>query len=162
MIFPGQARLNKVNDREGTLWICTKVGLNRYNPGTDNFQRFTKGKNGLRGNNINDCHEDVKGRFWVSTEDGGLHLFDRESGIFTPVTQAQGLPSGAIRAIQEDDRGRLWLSSDMGLYLFDANNRKVLDHYSEKDGLQADRFSVFANSALKSREGGPLLLRPFK
>ncbi len=144
---------NLVNDREGTLWICTKVGLNRYNPGTENFQRFTKGKNGLQGNNINDCHEDVKGRFWVSTEDGGLHLLDRESGIFTPVTQAQGLLSGAIRAIQEDDRGRLWLSSDMGLYLFDANNRKVLDHYSEKDGLQADRFSVFANSALKSREG---------
>jgi hypothetical protein len=41
----------------------------------------------------------------------------------------------------------------MGLYLFDANNRKVLEHYSEKDGLQADRFSIFANSALKSQEG---------
>ncbi len=145
--------LNLVEDHKGTLWISTKVGLNRYDPATDTFQRFIRGKNGLRGNNINDCHEDKKGRFWVSTEDAGLHLLDRETGVFTPVTQAQGLPSGAIRAIQEDDRGWLWLSSDKGLYLFDTKDRRVLEHYSAKDGLQGDRFSVFATSALKSREG---------
>ncbi len=144
---------NPVEDREGTLWIPTKAGLNRYNPVTETFHRFIKGENGLRGNNINDCHEDATGCFWVSTEDGGLHLLDRKSGVFTPVTEAQGLPSRAIRAILEDDRGRLWLSSDKGLYLFDTKDQKVLDHYSEKDGLQGDRFSVFAASALKSREG---------
>ncbi len=144
---------NLVEDREGTLWICTKLGLNSYNPATETFHRFIKGKTGLRGNNINDCHEDAKGCFWVSTEDGGLHLFDKKNGMFTPVTAVQGLPARAIRAIQEDDRGRLWLSSDKGLYVFDTKAWKVLDHYSAKDGLQGDRFSVFATSALKSREG---------
>lgn len=145
--------VNLVEDREGTLWVSTKVGLNRYNPVTKTFDRFMKGKDGLRGNNINDCHEDATGRFWVSTEDGGLHLLDRKNGGVTPVTQEQGLPYGAIRAILEDNRGRLWLSSDKGLYLFDTKDRKVLAHYSAKDGLQGDRFSVYATSALKSREG---------
>ncbi|MGD9824207.1 two-component regulator propeller domain-containing protein [Desulfobacter sp.] len=144
---------NLLEDQTGILWISTRNGLNRYNRATETFHRFMKGKNGLRGNNINDCHEDATGRFWVSTEDGGLHLLDRKSGVFTPVTEVQGLPSRAIRAILEDDRGRLWLSSDKGLYLFDTKDQKVLDHYSEKDGLQGDRFSVFATSALKSREG---------
>nr|WP_320191798.1 two-component regulator propeller domain-containing protein [uncultured Desulfobacter sp.] len=145
--------LTLVEDQNGTLWICTKGGLNYYDRGTDTFYRFMQGENGLRGNNINDCHEDVKGRFWVSTEDGGLHLLDRKSGVFTPLTEAQGLPPRAIRAIQEDHKGRLWLSSDNGLYLFDPKTQKVLDHYSEKDGLQGDRFSVFPTSALRSREG---------
>lgn len=145
--------VNLVEDRKGTLWVCTNVGLSRYNPVTRTFDRFMKGKNGLRGNNINDCHEDAKGRFWVSTEDGGLHLLDRKSGGGTPVTQEQGLPDRAIRAILEDDKGRLWLSSDKGLYLFDTKNRKVLSHYSAKDGLQGDRFSVYATNALKSRGG---------
>ena len=144
--------LNLIQDRQGTLWICTKAGLNRYDRDTGTFHRFTAGKNGLRGNNINDCHEDAKGRFWVSTEDGGLHLLDRKSGVFTPVTTEQGLPADSIRAIQ-DDRGRLWLSSDNGLYIFDTKKRQVVGHYSVKDGLQGDRFSVFATSALKTRTG---------
>ena len=145
--------VNLVEDREGTLWVSTKVGLNRYNRATNTFDRFMKGTDGLLGNNINDCHEDAKGRFWVTTEDGGLHLLDRESGVFTPVTEAQGLPSVSIRAILEDDRERLWLSSDKGLYVFDPKDRQVLSHYSAKDGLQGDRFSVYATSALKNREG---------
>jgi signal transduction histidine kinase/ligand-binding sensor domain-containing protein len=144
---------NLVEDRHGILWVCTKMGLNRYIPATDTFKRFIKGNTGLRGNNINDCHEDAKGRFWVSTEDGGLHLLDRKRGVFTPMTEAQALPANAIRAIQEDDRGRLWLSSDKGIYLFDTKERKLLDHFSAKDGLQGSRFSIFATSALKSRDG---------
>ncbi|MCG8551377.1 MAG: ATP-binding protein, partial [Desulfobacterales bacterium] len=144
---------NLVGDQKGRLWICTTSGLNCYNRDKDTFRRFPKGKNGLQGDNINDCHEDKKGRFWVSTEDGGLHLLNRTSGVFKPLTQVRGLPSRAIRAIQEDNRGRLWLSSDKGLYLFDPKTLNVVDHYSEKDGLQGDRFSVFTTSALKSSEG---------
>ncbi len=144
---------NLFQGRDGTLWIPTKAGLNRFDRKTETFETFRKGNGGLKGDSINECFEDSFGNFWVSTEDGGLHLFDLKKTLFTPVTKDQGLDTLAVRAILEDGVGRLWLGSDKGLFVFDIKARKVTDRFRARDGVQGDKFSIFATAALKTRNG---------
>ena len=69
------------------------------------------------------------------------------------MTKAQGLATLAVRAILEDGQGRLWLGSDMGLFVFDIKRGKVTERFRARDGLQGDKFSIFATAALKTRNG---------
>jgi signal transduction histidine kinase len=89
----------------------------------------------------------------VSTEDGGLHLFDKNREKFTVYSEKQGLTTRAIRSILEDNEGNLWLSSDAGIFVFNIKKRHVIDAYTVKDGLQGNKFSLFAKSALKNKKG---------
>ncbi|MCP4720292.1 MAG: histidine kinase [Desulfobacteraceae bacterium] len=147
---------NLFQDNEGTIWVPTKTGLNRFNRIDETFKHFKKepgSPDGLQGNNINDCYVDSFDNFWVSTEDGSLHLFNKNTKKFTVYNQNHGLTAKAIRAILEDTNGNLWLSSNQGLFVFNIKEKKVIDTYTVKDGLQGNKFSLFAKSALKTKNG---------
>jgi len=147
---------NLFQEEDGSLWIPTKAGLDRFNRTDETFEHFRKepgNPDGLRGNNINDCYVDSLGNFWVSTEDGGLHLFDKDRQKFTVYNQNQGLTAKAIRSILEDENGNLWLSSNEGIFVFNIKTKQVIENYTANDGLQGNKFSLFAKSALKTKNG---------
>ncbi|MCP4117597.1 MAG: histidine kinase [Desulfobacteraceae bacterium] len=147
---------NLFQDNEGTLWIPTKAGLNRFRRAGETFDHFEKeagNPDSLQGNSISDCYVDSFDNFWVSTEDGGLHLFDRNREKFTAYGRKQGFTTRTIRAILEDDKGNLWLSSNAGIFVFNIKKKQVVEAYTARDGLQGTQFSLFAKSALKTKEG---------
>jgi PAS domain S-box-containing protein len=59
--------------------------------------------------------EDAKGRIWVGTERGWLHLFERDAGGFVRYRFPSDVAGGsAILALQEDRRGRIWVGTYRG------------------------------------------------
>jgi len=128
-------------DRNGTIWIGTfdphsphteptSGGLNRYDPGTDGFIRYLHDpddEHSLISNLVRGLYEDSRGRFWVGTWEGGLHLMDRTTGTFTrfrfdptrpswatePMAHGDSIEVG-ISFVHEDRQGIYWIGSVFG------------------------------------------------
>ncbi|MCO6493645.1 MAG: hypothetical protein J5I98_34815, partial [Phaeodactylibacter sp.] len=117
-------------DKQGTLWVATGAvpwgpyhgGLNRYDPGTDSFIRYTfdyRDSTSLWTNAVQGLLEDSRGNFWVTTT-AGLQKMDRKAGTFehmhyhphkphAPGAAEQTMP-GAF-SLLEDKNGGLWIGT---------------------------------------------------
>lgn len=90
-------------EKQGTLWIgtggparTTEGGLNRFNLKTETFTRYLHepgNTSTLIDNRVWGLCEDNEGNFWVGSWSDGLHLMDRETGIFTRLTHNPNKPN---------------------------------------------------------------------
>lgn len=96
-------------------------------------------------------HEDKKNNFWIGTQEGGLLLFDRNTGKYKRYTTTDGLPGNTILRMLEDSAGNLWLSTYNGICRFNPQT-KTSRNFSNSDGLQSNQFSFNAGLALSSGE----------
>jgi signal transduction histidine kinase/ligand-binding sensor domain-containing protein/DNA-binding response OmpR family regulator len=140
-----QSLQSMTEDQEGVLWGGNYTTLIRI----DREQKqhvFYK-----LGSPVRCLHEDRNGQFWVGTQEGGLLLFDRNTGRYKRFTTADGLPSNTILRILEDAHGNLWLSTYNGISEFELRERKFRN-FSLSDGLQSTQFSFNAGITLSSGE----------
>ena len=117
---------------DGSIWILTADGLNRWQNGhvtvygkpsgpgqnrrTDQREPITNSRavevanSGLQGA-VYSLGQDDRGRLWAGTSEGAFY-FDR--GRFE---QVPGVPGGNISSIAGDGHGKVWISSlDQGLF----------------------------------------------
>ncbi len=116
-------------DRQGFLWLGTKVGLNRYDGydfkiyAHDPYNPDTLAKGFVRV-----VLEDRGGALWIGTYDGGLDRFDPATETFTHYRHDPADPSSLtnddVRAIFEDRAGTLWVGTRRGgLNRFEPESR---------------------------------------
>ncbi|NOT37688.1 MAG: hypothetical protein HOP11_09965 [Saprospiraceae bacterium] len=74
--LPSQTVYNALEDRNGFLWICTDVGVSRFDG--VRFTNFTT-EDGLGENEILELHEDHKGRIWFMPFYGKLSYWKNDS-----------------------------------------------------------------------------------
>jgi len=70
-------------DKAGFMWFCTTNGLQRFDG--RNYKTFynqTKNKNSLPGDDVNDIVQDKFDRFWISTMETGLSIYDEANNEF--------------------------------------------------------------------------------
>jgi len=134
-------------DRAGTIWVGSEGGFSRFDPATGIFTTYFEPLTGL--DIIMSIYEDSAGRMWVGTFNGGLHLFDRESGTSRPFTQKHGLAHDSVYNILEDEQGRLWLATGNGVSRFDPQTESFRT-YGIEDGLQTHQF---AGAAIRTAAG---------
>ncbi|MBX2922274.1 MAG: response regulator [Chitinophagaceae bacterium] len=103
------------------------------------------------GYTIRCIYEDKAKNFWIGTQEGGLLLFNRQTGDFARYSVADGLPGNTILRILEDRNGSLWLSTYNGISRFDPS-KKAFRNFSISDGLQSNQFSFNAGLALSTGE----------
>ena len=66
-------------DHNGTLWVATNDGLNRFDPATGRFTVY-KPDPPKRIVDYLELVEDQKGALWLGTDSSGLHRFDPATG----------------------------------------------------------------------------------
>ncbi|UYQ95834.1 response regulator [Chitinophaga horti] len=130
-------------DSKGVLWGGNYNALIRIDRGKKQHQFYSINQP------VRAIHETRKGEFWLGTQGAGLLLFDRSTGKYKQYTTADGLPSNTVLRMLEDRQGNLWLSTYNGLARFNPVT-KMVDHYSQEDGLQSNQFSFNAACALSS------------
>ena len=100
-------------DREGSVWVGTKHGLNQFWDGR--VIPFTVSE-GLPSNDAGPVMEDGAGSgAWVGTLGAGLSRFDGRG--FTTLTTAAGLASDTILSLAAGKDAELWVGTDKGISL---------------------------------------------
>ncbi len=97
---------------DGVLWLGTAAGLVRYLPDADIATLFVLSENSPGDNAIAALHLDSRGRLWVGTVAGALHVFDPRRERFRSQIPARG-----ILSVLEDGQGRLWAAGARGRLL---------------------------------------------
>ena len=132
-------------DREGNLWGGNYSSLIRIDRVHKHHRVFPMDYT------VRSLHEDESGQFWVGTQEGGLLLFDRQSGKYRRFTTAEGLPDNTVLRILEDPHGNLWMSTYNGLSEYQQKERRFRN-FSTSDGLQSMQYSFNAALTLSTGE----------
>lgn len=118
-----------LKDRYGLMWFATDDGLNRFD-GTDVlvYRHRKSDSASLRSSDIASLHQDRKGRMWVGTIEGGLHLYNRKKDAFIRVSSPH-----SVTSISSDARGKLWVGTTGGLVTVDPETRQTTTFLSKPD-----------------------------
>lgn len=130
---------------DGTLWLGTQLGLNRFDPVTGDFKHYTE-KNGLPNNVVLGVLEDDAGNLWLTTNNG-LAKFDPRAEAFTLYDISDGLQSNEFtsNAYFESADGTMYIGGISGFNLFRPEDIKPNPSVPQ---VAVTRFDVF-NEPLK-------------
>jgi signal transduction histidine kinase/ligand-binding sensor domain-containing protein len=102
-------------DREGTIWVATSDGLDRFR---ESPVISLSVKQGLSSATVNSVLAARDGSIWIGTTDGLNRLYHLRTTIYRRRSNP-GLPEDDIYSLFEDERGRIWVSSFSGLAAFE-------------------------------------------
>jgi len=117
---------NSINDifedHAGMLWIATQNGLNKYDPISKFFVRYTK-MNGLSGNECFSVKEDKQHRLWIATS-SGLDKFDVQAGTIINYNELDGIEISHSTIFQSEDGTLFGGNAERGFYMFHPDSIK--------------------------------------
>ncbi|WP_231463565.1 two-component regulator propeller domain-containing protein [Pedobacter sp. Leaf132] len=137
-------------DSDGHIWAGTfNDGIIRFRLDRNDVSQYKndpKNIKSLSHNTINGVLQDSKKNIWISTDGGGLNLYNPKENNFTRITSKDGLPSNFLFRIIEDEYKKLWIGSTRGLINYNPVDKSV-KVYSRSNGLLTDQFNY--NSGFK-------------
>lgn len=113
-------------DETGMMWIGTWDGLISFSlisGEVNRYQHNPNDKNSIGGNMIFDISEDIKGRIWIASVNGGVSIYDKSDSRFNVYRYADeynnGISSDRIMSVCSDSRSNIWIGTlDRGVDLF--------------------------------------------
>lgn len=107
-------------DRKHAIWISTSEGLNRYNPESDNFTRFTPT---AKNKHIVSIVSDRKNNIWSSSKTG-ISKLDPATGQFVYFDQSNGLLSKEYYPNSSfiDDNNEIYFGGINGIDIFNPDS----------------------------------------
>jgi len=129
-------------DADGTVWLTTRAGLDRYDARTDSFERITLSRYAPQGatsdSTISDLAIDRNGMLWMSVYGVGLQRFDPKRKVLTIYTHDPASPgslaNNLTNAVLAARDGSIWVAADAGLSRLDPASGKFTN-FTERDGL---------------------------
>jgi serine phosphatase RsbU (regulator of sigma subunit)/ligand-binding sensor domain-containing protein len=132
-------------DSNGNLWIGTGMGLNRWQPEYESFERFYVDSNSIgRGisNVITDMAEDKAGNLWLGGF--GLHKFNPRTKLFEHFyhdsSDSKSISDDSILAVYVDKENTLWVGTPHGLDKYNATS-----HNFTRYNLTKSKFNNSSN-----------------
>jgi ligand-binding sensor domain-containing protein/signal transduction histidine kinase len=112
------SRVNCIlQNSKGFLWIGTEDGLNRFDGYEFKVYRHLPGDTtSLLKNGILNIYEDSRGDLWVSTLNGGLHMYNSKQDNFTRI-KAYSFDC-EITQISEDRKKNIWIAGVKSKHAF--------------------------------------------
>lgn len=140
-------------DSDGYLWIGTINGLNRFDPDTETFTRYTTNE-GLPNNVIYGIIEDYRGHLWLSTN-SGIADFNPKNGNVRIYDRGDGLPSNEYRfgAFHKGADGTMYFGGINGIVIFKPDS--IRDNPYIPPVVITD-FQIFNELVPISATGSPL------
>jgi two-component sensor histidine kinase/ligand-binding sensor domain-containing protein len=118
-------------DRKDNLWVCTKAGLHKIEPGGKGAVHYYNNPlntNSLSNNYIKTILEDHSGTIWIGTDGGGLNKFNPSTGKFKiykyNANDPNCISNDGITSLYEDSNNDLWIGTYWGLNRFDRRSEK--------------------------------------
>lgn len=117
-------------DREGTLWLATNKGLNRFK--RQIIKPYTV-RDGLQNSEVYPIYRDRQENIWIGTV-AGLNVY--RDGKFETVNLRQSDPQApevtrwkngevSVQSLWEDAQGKMWIGVNGGLYLAENGATKM-------------------------------------
>lgn len=133
--------LSIFNDAQGETWIGTRGGLNLLAKSKQVFHHFGAlpgDNNYLNSSIIYAFWIDNEGKIWIGTEDGGVNIFNPETGKYQYLTASErdsnSISQNCIKAFLDDQRGNLWIGTYLGgIDVINLETRKIT-HYKHEPG----------------------------
>jgi signal transduction histidine kinase/ligand-binding sensor domain-containing protein len=144
-------------DRSGTLWLGTGVGLYRFDGIRFEHCNPPQGQ-GFASSNITALLSDSRGRLWIGFYPGGISVLD--AGKLRHYPPSPQLPTGLVMRIAEDHAGQIWAASFTGLYRFDGHAWQRIGAEMGYTSELADDVMVDAQGALWVAAGKTLVKLP--
>jgi ligand-binding sensor domain-containing protein/signal transduction histidine kinase len=146
-------------DRAGNVWVgAGNDGLHRYNPDTDQFDRFKHdlhNPESLAGKFVTTILEDSRGDLWIGTSTG-LYLYNRQLDILTIYRydphDTTSISGDYVTALCEDRKGDLWIGTNAGLNRYERNKRAFI-YYRYNPNRPAGLSSDLINCIREDRSG---------
>ena len=140
---------------DGSVWVGTRGGFNRYDAGTDGFERFTVAQyraRGMASDNISDISVDNGGVVWLTMYGVGLQRFDPKTKTFTlfhhDAEDSASLANDQTNAVRVAGDGSVWVGSDAGLSHLDPNTGRFTSYSAGQAGLS----SIIVNAIAQGRD----------
>jgi serine phosphatase RsbU (regulator of sigma subunit)/ligand-binding sensor domain-containing protein len=146
-------------DEDGYIWISTYGGgLNRFDPKTEKFLRFTENNSDIPNNGVYGVLPDDQGNLWMSTNNG-ISRFNRKTFEFRNYTVDDGLQGEEFNggAFYKSSKGELFFGGINGFNSFFPE--QVKDNTILPEILITD-IKIF-NKSLKPGEDSPLKTQIF-
>ncbi len=122
-----------LEDQRGDLWVGSTGGLDRLG---DNglFTSIPLSTESGNPPSLLSLASDDLGRLWVGTYIDGLYRLDAD-GSTRHYGEANGLPSGNLRAIAVDSDGIVWLGTQRGVARLKGDHARMLEGIDAPTGL---------------------------
>ncbi len=150
-------------DREGTLWLATNKGLNRFKR---QIIKPYSVKDGLRNSEVYPILRDRQDNIWIGTVEG-LNIY--RNGKFEPVNLRQSDPQAnevtkwrngevSVQSLFEDARGKMWIGVNGGLYVIENGATKMFPEsaghhvYAVGDDQNGDVWAATNKGILRYRD----------
>lgn len=118
-------------DREGGLWVGSYFGGVDYcSASASYFEKYYPDgdPSGLQGKRIREFCKDYLGKVWITSEDGGLAVFDPDNESIDYIEESAAYTN--VHSICEID-GTIWVGSFLnGVRVFDVKARKEIRSYT--------------------------------
>ena len=149
-VLPGPHVLSIDEGQDGEIWICTNLGITRFDGTRFATPEILRPLDDLL---IWDIFQDSRGVYWISTGGAGLYRYD---GIcLNNLSVKDGLATNTIIGCTEDSKGQVWIAAWRGLnrytyrpYQPGRPNLRVTD----TDGTSSD------SSTYRVRTGHPIII----
>ncbi len=143
-------------DRDGSIWIGTENGLNKYDPIGKTFERYFESFTGRYP--VSPVYEDREGNMWLGIQDN-LVLFDRKTGNYELITlfgdDSSELTGLSLMDIYEDTMGDFWIATvGKGLLKVDRDDFSCIIYDSDPDQYEPGQISSNTiNCIYEDRQG---------
>jgi len=119
-------------NRKDEIWVGTREGLHKINTKTYQVEKFLKGENGLKDDDIRDLYFDRNGTLWIATKLGGLFYKTDNISRFQQI-DLKFIDENELyaRKIFPNNEGGVWLGTfGNGLFYID-HNFETKHHFQE-------------------------------
>lgn len=143
-------------DAQGNLWFGTISGLFRFNPETEELQRYSQNDNneqGLSHTSIYSLYEDATGILWIGTWGGGVNMLSSKLFKFEHFKHQNynpnSLSNNSVSSFAEDKNG-IWIGTESGGLNYSPHNSIAFESVKKQDGSEKNLTSKHIKAILKS------------